>query len=82
MNSPEVKKFLRLHSSLFWYIPEDKKEEISEEVLVEFILNYGDLEAVKGLFKYILSKIPYNEGAHILFHIYEVRLAYSYTKRG
>jgi len=50
MNSPEVKAFIRQHSSLFWYIPEDKKEEISPDVLVEFILNYGDMEAVKGLF--------------------------------
>jgi hypothetical protein len=51
MNSPEVKAFIRQHSSLFWYIPEDKKEEISHDVLVEFILNYGTLEDVKMLFK-------------------------------
>ena len=58
MNSPEVKAFIRQHSSLFWYIPEDKKEEISEDVLVEFILNYGDLEAVKGLFSlYGIKKV-------------------------
>lgn len=51
MNSPEVKEFIRQHSSLFWYIPEDKKEEISEDVLVEFILNYGNLDDVKTLFR-------------------------------
>ena len=51
MNSPEVKAFIRQHSSLFWYIPEDKKEEISHDVLVEFILNYGTLEDVKMLLK-------------------------------
>lgn len=51
MNSPEVKEFIRKHSSLFWYIPEDKKEEISEDVLVEFILNYGNLDDVKALIK-------------------------------
>jgi hypothetical protein len=50
MNSPEVKAFIRQHSALFWYIPEDKKENISPDVLVEFILNYGDLGAVKELF--------------------------------
>jgi hypothetical protein len=50
MNSPEVKAFIRQHSALFWYIPEDKKEDISPDVLVEFILNYGDLGAVKELF--------------------------------
>jgi hypothetical protein len=51
MNSPEVKEFIRKHSALFWYIPEDKKEDISHDVLVEFILNYGDMEAIKELFK-------------------------------
>lgn len=49
MNSPEVKRFIRKHSSLFWYTPDDKKEEISSNVLVEFILNYGDLKAVREL---------------------------------
>ncbi len=49
MNSPEVKRFIRKHSSLFWYTPEDRKEEISHDVLVEFILNYGDIKAVKEL---------------------------------
>ncbi len=34
MNSPEIKAFIRKHSALFRYIPEDKKEEISEDVLV------------------------------------------------
>ena len=29
MNSPEIKAFIREHSTLFRYIPEDKKEEIS-----------------------------------------------------
>ncbi len=49
MNSPQVKDFIHQHKSLFWYIPEDKKEEISTEVLVEIILNYGDIKAVKQL---------------------------------
>lgn len=49
MNSPEVKRFIRKHSSLFWYTPEDKKEDISSDVLVEFILNYGDIKAVREL---------------------------------
>jgi hypothetical protein len=53
MNSPEIKEFIRQHSNLFWYIPEDKKEEISNEVLVEFILNYGDMNDVRKLIKII-----------------------------
>jgi hypothetical protein len=49
MNSPDIKQFIREHSNLFWYTPEEKKEEISHEFLVETILNYGDIEAVKQL---------------------------------
>lgn len=51
MNTPEVKAFIRKHSSLFWYIPEDKKEDIDHEILVEFILNYGTLDDVRTMFK-------------------------------
>ncbi|MGC9352690.1 MAG: hypothetical protein ACP5D9_02565 [Mariniphaga sp.] len=51
MNSPEIKAFIRKHSTLFWYIPEDKKEDISHEVLVEFILNYGSMDDVRELFR-------------------------------
>jgi hypothetical protein len=50
-NSPEIKAFIRENSSLFWYTPEDKKEDIGHEFLVETILNYGSLSAVKKLFK-------------------------------
>ena len=50
MNSPEIKQYIREHSNLFWYTPEDKKEEISTEFLVETILNYGDKDAVVQLF--------------------------------
>jgi len=64
MNSPEVKAFIRKHSSLFWYISEEKKEDISREVLIEFVLNYGDMAMVKELFELIglkqLSEIFFN----------------------
>ncbi len=50
MNSPEIKAFIRENSHLFWYTPEDKKEDISLEFLVETILNYGDIKAVKKMF--------------------------------
>ena len=50
MNSPEIKQFIREHSNLFWYTPDDKKEEISNEFLVETILNYGDINAIIQLF--------------------------------
>ena len=36
-NTSEIKEFIKENSSLFWYIPEEKKQEISQKVLVEFI---------------------------------------------
>ena len=60
MNSPEIKAFIRDNSTLFWYTPEDKKEEISLEFLVETILNYGDLKTVKQLFDLIGIKTAAN----------------------
>jgi hypothetical protein len=63
MNSPEVKEFIRRHSNLFWYTPQDKKEEISGEFLVETILNYGDMNAIIQLF----NIIGINEVAKIFF---------------
>ena len=50
MENPEIKSFIRKHSDLFWYIPENKKEDISQDVLIEFILNYGDMDTVRELF--------------------------------
>jgi hypothetical protein len=64
MNSPEVKDFIRRNSALFWYTPEEKKEDISPEFLVETILNWGDLTAVKQLFELVgIKKV-----AEIFFH--------------
>lgn len=64
MNSPEIKALIRKYSHLFWYIPEDKKEEIDHEILVEFILNYGDMDAVKDLFRTLGVK----ETARVFFN--------------
>jgi len=60
MNNPEIKSFIRKYSDLFWYIPADKKEDISQDVLVEFILNYGNMEAVKELFSIIGIEVAAN----------------------
>ena len=56
MNSPEIKAFINKHSSLFWYTPADKKEEISHELLVETIFNYGDLNDIRTLINIIGMK--------------------------
>ncbi len=64
INSPEIKAFIHHHSQLFWYTPESKKEEISEEFLVETILNYGEMQSVKELISILginrISKIFFN----------------------
>ena len=49
MNSPEIKQFIHEHRNLFWYTPEDRKEELSNEYLVETILNYGNLDDIRKL---------------------------------
>ena len=43
-------EYIKQHAPLFWYTPEAKKEEISDNLLVETILNYGTMEDVKALF--------------------------------
>ena len=48
-NATKIQDFIREQSKLFWYIPEEQKKNISKEFLVETILNYGDLKAVKQL---------------------------------
>jgi hypothetical protein len=55
-NTPEIKQLIGEYSYLFWYTPENKKEELSHELLVETMLNYGNLEAVKKLFAVMGTK--------------------------
>jgi len=50
MNSPEIKEFIKENSSLFWYIEDSEKQNISIGFLIETILNYGDEKSVKKLF--------------------------------
>jgi hypothetical protein len=52
-HSKEIDKFIQERSTLFWYIPEEKKTSISLEFLVETILNYGDEKDVKRLFNLV-----------------------------
>ena len=52
-NTPEIKQLIKENSSLFWWIKEEEKENISQEFLVETILNYGDIKSVKKLFELI-----------------------------
>ena len=45
--------FIAKNAHLFWYIKKEAIPNISNEVLVEFIFNYGTLEDVKELIKII-----------------------------
>jgi hypothetical protein len=51
MNSRKIQAFIHEHRDLFWYTPEEEEGNISKEFLVETILNYGDLMAVRQLLK-------------------------------
>jgi hypothetical protein len=53
MNSPEIRKYIKKYSHLFWHIPANKKKDISEDLLVETVLNYGSWDAIKSLFNTI-----------------------------
>lgn len=48
MEKARLKKFIQKNKALFWWVKD--KEKISEEILVEAILNYGTRESVKELF--------------------------------
>jgi len=49
--SEELEQYIIKHKNLFWYTPKDKILNISSDLLVENILNYGTLTDVKDLIK-------------------------------
>lgn len=51
MRDEATKDFIRRHGELFWYSPGDKGETVSDEMLVEHILNYGTMDDVQELFR-------------------------------
>ena len=58
MKTPEVKKFIDDHQHLFWYSPAPKSDTVSDELLVETILNYGTLGEIHDLFEAVgLQKV-------------------------
>lgn len=52
-HSTDIKNLIRQNSHLFWFVPGEKKEHLSKEVVLETIFNYGDMTAVKKLIKII-----------------------------
>jgi len=57
MRSQEVKKFIEDHQHLFWYSPAPKSETVSDELLVEMVLNYGSMDELRGLFAVMGIKV-------------------------
>jgi len=62
--SPELKKYIEDRQNLFWYSPSPKSETVSDELLVEIILNYGSMDDVRNLF----SVMSINDAAKIFFN--------------
>jgi len=54
--TPEIKKFIEDHQELFWYSPAPKGETVTDELLVETILNYGQLSDIQELFNIVGKK--------------------------
>lgn len=55
-NSSDLKKFIRDNAWLWWYVRDDKKENLSHESVVEFVLNFGDEKMCKRLFEILGTK--------------------------
>lgn len=49
-HSPEIKNFIKEHGYFWWWVPEDKKEKLQLESIVEATLNFGNTEDIKKLF--------------------------------
>ncbi|MDR1937618.1 MAG: hypothetical protein LBQ73_03845 [Tannerellaceae bacterium] len=53
MRTQAVKDYIKEHQELFWYSPDDKSETVSDELLLETIINYGSLNDIQHLFEII-----------------------------
>jgi hypothetical protein len=51
MRPKVVKDYIRKHQELFWYSPGEKNNTVSDELLVETIINYGTSEDIQELFR-------------------------------
>jgi len=48
--NPDIQELISENAHLFWWVPAEKKQNLSLDSLVEAILNYGDSKSVKKLF--------------------------------
>jgi hypothetical protein len=56
-------KFIDEHRELFWYTPDEHKRDMSDELLVETILNEGTLDDFRELKRILTPK----RLAHVFF---------------
>jgi len=54
--SSSREEFIDEHRDLFWYTPEEAKRDVSDELLVETILNYGTLDDFRNLKRILTPK--------------------------
>jgi hypothetical protein len=48
---PGLQDFIRENSHLWWWIPEENKQRLSLDSIVEAVLNYGTEKSVRRLFE-------------------------------
>ena len=56
MRQQARRDFIRKHNNLFWYTPEQAKQDVSDDLLVETILNYGTLDDFRELKRMLTPK--------------------------
>jgi len=56
MRSIELKQYIEDRKHLFWHSPSPKSDTVSDELLVEIILNYGSMDDIRALFSVMEMK--------------------------
>jgi len=51
MRTQAIKDYIDQRHDLFWYTPQPKSEKVTDDLLVETILNYGTMDDVRELFR-------------------------------
>jgi hypothetical protein len=74
MMSPEKRQYIEQRRGLFWSVGGDQLDQISDELLVENILNYGTLEDVREL----ISLLGLQQVAFLFSKTYKNRPRHNY----
>jgi hypothetical protein len=52
-HSTTLKNFIKQNEHLFWYTPSSLKEDVSDELILQQVLNYSPLPTIKEYFKIV-----------------------------